>query len=270
MYKSFSMELAGRTLTVDVGRVAAQANGAAFMHYGDTVVLSTATASEEPREGIDFFPLSVEYEEKLYSVGKIPGGFNRREGKASENAILTSRVIDRPMRPLFPKDYRNDVTLNNMVMSVDPECSPELTAMLGSAIAVAISDIPFDGPTASTQVGMIDGEFIFNPTSEQKKVSDLALTVASTKEKVIMIEAGANEIPEAKMIEAIFAAHQVNQTIIAFIEKIVAECGKPKHSYESCDVPADLWEDMTSVISSDEMETAVFTDEKQKKRSQYS
>ena len=265
MYKSFSMELAGRTLTVDVGRDAAQANGAAFMHYGDTVVLSTATASEEPREGIDFFPLSVEYEEKLYSVGKIPGGFNRREGKASENAILTSRVIDRPMRPLFPKDYRNDVTLNNMVMSVDPECSPELTAMLGSAIAVAISDIPFDGPTASTQVGMIDGEFIFNPTSEQKKISDLALTVASTKEKVIMIEAGANEIPEAKMIEAIFAAHQVNQTIIAFIEKIVAECGKPKHSYESCDVPADLWEDMTSVISSDEMETAVFTDEKQKR-----
>ena len=265
MYKSFSMELAGRTLTVDVGRVAAQANGAAFMHYGDTVVLSTATASEEPREGIDFFPLRVEYEEKLYSVGKIPGGFNRREGKASENAILTSRVIDRPMRPLFPKDYRNDVTLNNMVMSVDPECSPELTAMLGSAIAVAISDIPFDGPTASTQVGIIDGEFIFNPTSEQKKISDLALTVASTKEKVIMIEAGANEIQEAKMIEAIFAAHQVNQTIIAFIEKIVAECGKPKHSYESCDVPADLWEDMTSVISSDEMETAVFTDEKQKR-----
>lgn len=265
MYKSFSMELAGRTLTVDVGRVAAQANGAAFMHYGDTVVLSTATASEEPREGIDFFPLSVEYEEKLYSVGKIPGGFNRREGKASENAILTSRVIDRPMRPLFPKDYRNDVTLNNMVMSVDPDCSPELTAMLGSAIAVAISDIPFDGPTASTQVGMINGEFIFNPTSEQKQVSDLALTVASTKEKVIMIEAGANEIPESKMIEAIFAAHQVNQTIIAFIEKIVAECGKPKHAYESCDVPADLWEDMTSVISSDEMETAVFTDEKQKR-----
>ncbi|MCI6676181.1 MAG: polyribonucleotide nucleotidyltransferase [Clostridiales bacterium] len=265
MYKSFSMELAGRTLTVDIGRVAAQANGAAFMHYGDTVVLSTATASEEPREGIDFFPLSVEYEEKLYSVGKIPGGFNRREGKASENAILTSRVIDRPMRPLFPKDYRNDVTLNNMVMSVDPDCSPELTAMLGSAIAVAVSDIPFDGPTASTQVGMIDGQFIFNPTSAQKKESDLALTVASTKEKVIMIEAGANEIPEAKMIEAIFAAHEVNQTIIAFIEQIVAECGKPKHAYESCDVPADLWDDMTSVISSDAMETAVFTDEKQKR-----
>ncbi len=265
MYKCFSMELAGRTLRVDIGRVAAQANGAAFMHYGDTVVLSTATASEEPREGIDFFPLSVEYEEKLYSVGKIPGGFNRREGKASENAILTSRVIDRPMRPLFPKDYRNDVTLNNMVMSVDPDCSPELTAMLGSAIAVAVSDIPFDGPTASTQVGMIDGEFVFNPTSAQKKVSDLALTVASTKQKVIMIEAGANEIPEAKMIEAIFAAHEINQTVIEFIEQIVAECGKPKHDYESCDVPADLWDDMTSAISSDDMETAVFTDEKQKR-----
>ena len=225
MYKSFSMELAGRTLTVDVGRVAAQANGAAFMHYGDTTVLSTATASEKPREGIDFFPLSVEYEEKMYAVGKIPGGFNKREGKASENAILTSRVIDRPMRPLFPKDYRNDVTLNNMVMSVDPDCSPELTAMLGSAIATAISDIPFDGPTATTQVGLIDGEFVFNPTSAQRQVSDMALTVASTREKVIMIEAGANEVPEDKMIEAIFAAHEVNQQVIAFIDKIVAECG---------------------------------------------
>ena len=263
MYKSFSMELAGRTLTVDVGRVAAQANGAAFMHYGDTVVLSTATASDKPRDGIDFFPLSVEFEEKLYSVGKIPGGFNKREGKASENAILTARVIDRPMRPLFPKDYRNDVTLNNLVMSVDPDCSPELTAMLGSAIAVSISDIPFDGPTASTQVGMIDGELIFNPTAAQKKVSDLALTVASTRDKVIMIEAGANEVPEAKMIEAIFAAHAVNQDIIKFIDTIVAECGKPKHSYESCEVPAELWDDMTSAISGEEMEGAVFTDVKQ-------
>ena len=211
-YKSFSMELAGRTLTVDVGRVAKQANGAAFMHYGDTVVLSTATASDKPREGIDFFPLSVEYEEKMYSVGKIPGGFNRREGKASENAILTSRVIDRPMRPLFPKDYRNDVTLNNMVMSVDPECSPELTAMLGSAIATAISDIPFDGPCATTQVGLIDGEFVINPNAAQNLVSDLKLTVASTAQKVIMIEAGANEVPEDKMIEAIYKAHEVNQT----------------------------------------------------------
>ena len=263
MYKSYSMELCGRTLTVDVGRVAAQANGAAFMHYGDTVVLSTATASEEPRDGIDFFPLSVEYEEKMYAVGKIPGGFNKREGKASEHAILTSRVIDRPMRPLFPKDYRNDVTLNNMVMSVDPDCSPEITAMLGSAIATCISDIPFDGPTASTRVGMVDGALVFNPTSAQRAVSDLELTVASTRDKVIMIEAGANEIPEAKMIEAIFAAHEINQKIIAFIDTIVADCGKPKHSYQSYDVDAELWEDMTSFIPGPEMEEAVFTDEKQ-------
>ena len=265
MYKSFSMELAGRTLTVDVGRVAAQANGAAFMHYGDTTVLSTATASDKPREGIDFFPLSVEYEEKLYAVGKIPGGFNKREGKASENAILTSRVIDRPMRPLFPKDYRNDVTLNNLVMSVDPDCSPELTAMLGSAIATAISDIPFDGPTSSTQVGMIDGEFVFNPTSAQKAASELQLTVASTRDKVIMIEAGANEIPEEKMIEAIFAAHEVNQTVIQFIDQIVAECGKKKHEYTSCAVPEDLMEEIKKVVTPAEMEVAVFTDEKQKR-----
>ena len=263
MYKSFSMELAGRTLTVDVGRVAAQANGAAFMHYGDTTVLSTATASEKPREGIDFFPLSVEYEEKMYAVGKIPGGFNKREGKASENAILTSRVIDRPMRPLFPKDYRNDVTLNNMVMSVDPDCSPELTAMLGSAIATAISDIPFDGPTATTQVGLIDGEFVFNPTSAQRQVSDMALTVASTREKVIMIEAGANEVPEDKMIEAIFAAHEVNQQVIAFIDKIVAECGIEKHSYESCAVPEELFAAIKEIVTPEQMEEAVFTDDKQ-------
>ena len=263
MYKSFSMELAGRTLTVDVGRVAAQANGAAFMHYGDTVVLSTATASDKPRDGIDFFPLSVEYEEKLYSVGKIPGGFNKREGKASENAVLTSRVIDRPMRPLFPKDYRNDVTLNNLVMSVDPDCSPELTAMLGSAIATAISDIPFDGPTSSKQVGMVDGEFVFNPTAEQKAKSDLQLTVASTREKVIMIEAGANELPEDKMIEAIFAAHEVNIQVIEFIDKIVAECGKPKHDYVKCSVPEELFEEIKKVVTPEDMEVAVFTDDKQ-------
>ena len=263
MYKSFSMELAGRTLTVDVGRVAAQANGAAFMHYGDTVVLSTATASAKPREGIDFFPLSVEYEEKMYSVGKIPGGFNKREGKASENAILTSRVIDRPMRPLFPKDYRNDVTLDNLVMSVDPDCSPELTAMLGSAIATCISDIPFDGPCAMTQVGMIDGHFIINPTSDPKKVSDMALTVASTREKVIMIEAGANEVPEQTMIDAIFKAHEVNQEIIKFIDQIVAECGKEKHTYESCAVPEELFAAIRELVSPEEMEEAVFTDDKQ-------
>ena len=263
MYKSFTMELAGRTLTVDVGRVAAQANGAALMHYGDTVVLSTATASEKPREGIDFFPLSVEYEEKLYSVGKIPGGFIKREGKASENAVLTSRVIDRPMRPLFPKDYRNDVTLDNLVLCVDQDCSPELTAMLGSAIATAISDIPFDGPTASTQVGMVNGELVFNPTSAQREISDLALTVASTREKVIMIEAGANEIPEDKMIEAIFAAHEVNQKVIEFIDTIVAECGKPKHDYVHIDTPEDMYDDMVAFITPEKMEEAVFTDEKQ-------
>ena len=263
MYKSYTMELAGRTLRVDVGRVAAQANGAAFMHYGDTVVLSTATASDKPRDGIDFFPLSVEYEEKLYSVGKIPGGFNKREGKASENAILTSRVIDRPMRPLFPKDYRNDVTLNNMVMSVDPDCRPELVAMLGAAIATSISDIPFAGPCAMTQVGMIDGEFIINPTQEQWKKGDLNLTVASTREKVIMIEAGANEIPEAKMIEAIYKAHEVNQTIIKFIDEIVAEVGKEKHAYTSCAVPEELFAAIKEIIPQEEMEKAVFTDDKQ-------
>ena len=263
MYKSFSMELAGRTLTVDIGRVAKQANGAAFMHYGDTTVLSTATASKEPREGIDFFPLSVEYEEKLYSVGKIPGGFNRREGKASENAVLTSRVIDRPMRPLFPKDYRNDVTLSNMVMSVDPECRPELVAMLGAAISASVSDIPFDGPCAMTQVGMIDGEMIVNPSQEQWKVGDLNLTVAYTKEKVIMIEAGANEIPEAQMIEAIYKAHAVNQTIIEFIDKIVAEVGKEKHSYVSCAIPEELFDAIKEIVPPAEMEDAVFTDDKQ-------
>ncbi len=260
MYKSFSMELAGRTLTVDVDRVAKQANGAAFMHYGDTVVLSTATASDKPREGIDFFPLSVEFEEKLYSVGKIPGGFNKREGKASENAVLTARVIDRPMRPLFPKDYRNDVTLNNLVMSVDPQCRPELVAMLGSAIATCISDIPFDGPCATTQIGMIDGQFIVNPTQEQWKNGDLNLTVASTREKVIMIEAGANEIPEDKMIEAIYKAHEINQEIIAFIDKIVEECGKEKHSYESCAIPEELFAAIREIVPPAAMEEAVFTE----------
>ena len=263
MYKTFTMELAGRTLRVDVGRVGAQANGCAFMQYGETTVLSTATASEKPRDGIDFFPLSVEYEEKMYAVGKIPGGFNKREGKASENSVLTSRVIDRPMRPLFPKDYRNDVTLNNLVMAVDPECRPELVAMLGSAIATSISDIPFAGPCATTQVGMIDGELIINPNQEQWKNGDLTLTVASTSEKVIMIEAGANEIPEAKMIEAIYKAHEINQEVIKFINTMVAEVGKPKHTYTSCAVPAELFEEMKKIVTPEEMETAVFTDEKQ-------
>ncbi len=263
MYKTFTMELAGKTLSVDIGRVGKQANGCALMHYGDTTVLSTATASEKPRDGIDFFPLSVEYEEKMYAVGKIPGGFNKREGKASENAVLTSRVIDRPMRPLFPKDYRNDVTLNNMVMSVDPECRPELLAMLGAAIATSISDIPFDGPCATTQVGMIDGELIINPSQEQWKNGDLTLTVASTSEKVIMIEAGANEVPEAKMIEAIYKAHEVNQEIIKFINKMVDECGKEKHTYVSCVLPEELMEEIKKIVPPAEMEEAVFTDEKQ-------
>lgn len=263
MYKTFSMELAGRTLSVDIGRVAAQANGAAFMRYGDTVVLSTATASEKPREGIDFFPLSVEYHEKMYSIGKIPGGFTRREGKPSDNSILTCRVIDRPMRPLFPKDYRNDVTLENLVMDVDQDCAPELVAMLGSALATSISDIPFGGPTAATQVGLVDGELVYNPTSAQREVSDLALTVASTRDKVIMIEAGANEVDEATMIQAIYGAHELNGQIIEFFDKIVAECGKEKHEYEHFDIPEDMWNDMVNFITPEAMEEAVFTDVKQ-------
>ena len=263
MYKTFEMELAGRPLKVDVGRVAKQANGAVLMHYGDTTVLCTATASEKPRDGIDFFPLSVEYNERMYAVGKIPGGFNKREGKASENAILTCRVIDRPMRPLFPKDYRNDVTLENLVLSVDQDCAPELTAMLGAAIATTISDIPFDGPISTTQVGLVDGEFVFNPTAAQRAVSDMALTVASTREKVIMIEAGANEVPEQQMIDAIFAAHELNQKVIAFIDTIVAECGKPKHEYESCAVSEELFAAIKEIVTPEEMEVAVFSDDKQ-------
>jgi polyribonucleotide nucleotidyltransferase len=265
MYKSYAMELAGRTLTVDVDRVCAQSNGAVLMHYGDTTVLSTCTASEKPRDGIDFFPLSVEYEEKMYAVGKFPGGFKKREGRASDHAILTARVIDRPMRPLFPKDYRNDVLLNNTVLSVDQDASPELLAMLGSSLATAISDVPFDGPCATTQVGMIAGEFILNPGNGEKAVSDLLLTVASTKEKVIMIEAGANELPEEKMIEAIYLAHETNQQIIGFFESIIAECGKEKHSYESSAVPEELFKKMKEIVTPEEMEKAVFTDEKQER-----
>ncbi|MDO4265925.1 MAG: polyribonucleotide nucleotidyltransferase [Eubacteriales bacterium] len=264
-YKTYSMELCGRTLSVDIGRVAAQANGAALMHYGDTTVLCTATASKEPRDGIDFFPLSVEYEEKLYAVGKIPGGFNKREGKPSEHAILTSRVIDRPMRPLFPKDYRNDVTLNNLVLSVDPDCAPEVTAMIGASLATAISDIPFDGPCAATNVGLIGGEFIMNPTNDQKLISDLALTVASTRDKVIMIEAGANEVSDEVMIEAIYKAHEVNQQIIAWMNQIVAEVGKEKHGYQSCAIPEELFAAIREEVPQEEMETAVFCDDKQQR-----
>ncbi|MBF1272314.1 polyribonucleotide nucleotidyltransferase [Oribacterium sinus] len=262
MYKSYSMELAGRTLTVDVDRVCAQSNGAALMHYGDTTVLSTCTASAKPRDGIDFFPLSVEYEEKMYSVGKFPGGFKKREGRASDNAILTARVIDRPMRPLFPKDYRNDVLLNNLVLSVDQDASPELLAMLGSSLSTCLSDVPFDGPCATTQIGMVGGEFVVNPGNGEKAVSDLLLTVASTKEKVIMIEAGANELPEAKMIEAIYLAHDVNQQIIGFFESIIEECGKEKHSYVSSAIPEEVFAKMKEVVKPEEMEKAVFTDDK--------
>ena len=258
-YKSYSMELAGRTLTVDIGRVAKQANGAALMHYGETTVLCTATASDKPREGIDFFPLSVEFEEKMYAVGKIPGGFNKREGKASENSVLTARVIDRPMRPLFPKDYRNDCTLNNLVLSVDPECRPELVAMIGSAIATSISDIPFCGPCATTQLGMVDGEFIVNPGQEVWDNGQLRLTVASTSEKVIMIEAGADEIPEDKMLEAIYLCHGINQTIIEFTNKIVEEAGKPKHEYTSCAIPDEMFTAIKEIVPPEEMETAVFS-----------
>lgn len=262
MYKSYSMELAGRTLTVDVDRVCAQSNGAALMHYGDTTVLSTCTASAKPRDGIDFFPLSVEYEEKMYSVGKFPGGFKKREGRASDNAILTARVIDRPMRPLFPKDYRNDVLLNNLVLSVDQDASPELLAMLGSSLSTCLSDVPFDGPCATTQIGMVGGEFVVNPGNGEKAVSDLLLTVASTKEKVIMIEAGANELPEDKMIEAIYLAHDVNQQIIGFFESIIEECGKEKHDYVSSAIPEELFAKMKEVVKPEEMEKAVFTDDK--------
>lgn len=262
MYKSYSMELAGRTLTVDVDRVCAQSNGTALMHYGDTTVLSTCTASAKPRDGIDFFPLSVEYEEKMYSVGKFPGGFKKREGRASDNAILTARVIDRPMRPLFPKDYRNDVLLNNLVLSVDQDASPELLAMLGSSLSTCLSDVPFDGPCATTQIGMVGGEFVVNPGNGEKAVSDLLLTVASTKEKVIMIEAGANELPEDKMIEAIYLAHDVNQQIIGFFESIIEECGKEKHNYVSSAIPEELFAKMKEVVKPEEMEKAVFTDDK--------
>ena len=262
-YKTYTFDLCGRTLSVDIGRVSAQANGACHMHYGDTTVLSTATASKEPREGVDFFPLSVEYEEKMYAVGKIPGGFNKREGKASEHAILTSRVIDRPMRPLFPKDYRNDVLLDNLVLSVDPDCPPEVLAMLGSSLATSISDIPFDGPCAATMVGLVDGEFVFNPTSSEKSRSDLALTVASTRDKVIMIEAGANEVSDEVMIDAIYKAHEINCRLIAWMDGIVAEVGKTKHEYVSCAVPEELFNAIKEIVPEAEMEEAVFTDDKQ-------
>ncbi len=263
MYKTYSMDLAGRKLSIEIGRVAELANGECIVRYGDTVVLVTATASEKPRAGIDFFPLSIDYEEKLYSVGKIPGSFNRREGRPSEKAILTARVIDRPIRPLFPKDYRNDVCINATVLSVDQDCAPEICAMIGSSIALSISDIPFYGPTGSVSVGMVDGEFVINPTAEQRAVSRLNLTVASTKEKVMMIEAGADEVSDEDMFEAIMFGHRQNVEICKFIDGIVAELGKPKHSYEEHVVDHDFYEAIKALITDPRMEEAVFTDLKQ-------
>jgi len=261
--KTYEMDLAGKPLKVEVGKVAAQANGAVLISYGDTTVLSTATASKEPREGVDFFPLSVEFEEKYYAIGKIPGGFNKREGKASENAVLTDRVIDRPMRPLFPKDLRNDVTLDNLVLSVDPECRPELVAMIGTAMATCISDIPFDGPCAMTQVGMKDGRFIINPSQKDWDTGDLQLTVASTREKVIMIEAGANLISDQTMIDAIYTADDVNKKIIDLIDQMVSEVGKEKFEYQSFALPEHMLEDIEKIVTPDEMEEAVFVNDKQ-------
>ncbi len=263
MRKTYEMDLGGRPLKIEVGKVCAQANGAVMISYGETTVLCTATASDKPREGIDFFPLSVEFEEKFYAVGKIPGGFNKREGKPSENSVLTARVIDRPMRPLFPKDFRNDVTLNNLVMSVDPDCRPEITAMMGTAIATAISDIPFEGPCCMTQMGMKDGQLLINPGQLDWDTGDLRLTVASTEEKVIMIEAGANEIPDDVMIDAIYKAHDVNLSILRLIRQMMEEVGKEKFSYESCAIPDALFEEMKQIVPPEEMEVAVFTDDKQ-------
>ena len=263
MYKNYQMEVGGKLLSIDVDRVGKQAGGCVLMHYGDTTVLCTATESAQPRDGIDFFPLSVEYTEKYYAVGKMPGGFVKREGKPSENAVLTSRVIDRPMRPLFPKDMRNDVTLECVVMSVDPECRPELVAMIGASVATTISDIPFDGPCATTQIGLVDGRMIVNPSQEEWDNGDLQLTVASTAEKVIMIEAGANEIPEADMIRYIYEADAINKQIIAFINGIAAEAGKEKRPYVSCAIPEELFAKMKEIVPAEEMEEAVFSDDKQ-------
>ena len=263
MYKTYSMDLSGRELSVEIGRVAELANGAAIIRYGDTVVLVAVTASEKPRQGIDFFPLSIDYEEKLYSVGKIPGGFIKREGRPTEKAILTSRLIDRPIRPLFPKDYRNDVSVVATVLSVDQDCSPEIAAMIGSSIALSVSDIPFMGPTGAVSVGMIDGEFIINPTAEQREKSKLALTVASTKHKVMMIEAGADEVTDDEMFNAIMFGHEQNVKIVEFIDSIVSEIGREKHSYEEHTVPKDVYQSVKDVITDSRMEEAVFTDMKQ-------
>ncbi|AVM69931.1 polyribonucleotide nucleotidyltransferase [Lachnospiraceae bacterium oral taxon 500] len=258
----YSKEIAGRVFSVETGKVAEQASAAVIARYGDTVVLSVVTASEEPRPGIDFFPLSVDYEEKLYSVGKIPGGFIKREGRPSENAILTSRLIDRPIRPLFPKDYRNDCTVVNTVLSVDQDCPPEFAAMLGSSIALSISEVPFLGPISSIIVGRVNGELVYNPTAAQREVTEMTLVVSSTAEKVIMIDMDGKEIPEEDVLQAIFAAHEVNKEIIAFIKEIQAVEGKPKAAYIEVGIPAEMNEAMYQIVDKDRMEDAVYTESK--------
>ena len=256
MFKSFETELAGRKLVIETGKMAGLANGSALIRYGETTVIVNVTASKKPREGIDFFPLSVDYEERLYAVGRIPGSFQKREGKPSDKAILVARAIDRPIRPLFPKDLRNDVCVNAMVLSVDPDCSPEVAAQIGTSVAISISDIPFNGPTAAVSVGYVDGEIVINPTLAQREKNRLNLTVAGTYEKVSMIEAGADEIPEDIMLEAIMAGHREIQKITEFIKGIVAEIGKPKFTYESFDVAPELY-DAIAEFAKDKMYDAV-------------
>ena len=263
MFRTYSMELAGRTLTAEIGRVAEQANGAVLLRYGDTTVLVTATASEKPRDGIDFFPLSIDYEERLYSVGKIPGGFIKREGRPSEKAILTARCIDRPLRPLFPKDYRNDVAIVATVMSVDQDCSPEVVAMIGASLALNISDIPFTDPVSSVSIGYVDGELVVNPTAEQREKTRLTLTVSSKEDKVMMIEAGADEIPDALMMEAIHLAFDTNLEVVKFIQEITAKEGKEKAPYTEHVIPEDAYKLVTEYITDARMEEAVFAELKQ-------
>ena len=263
MFRTYSMELAGRTLTAEIGRVAEQANGAVLLRYGETTVLVTATASEKPRDGIDFFPLSIDYEERLYSVGKIPGGFIKREGRPSEKAILTARCIDRPLRPLFPKDYRNDVAIVATVMSVDQDCSPEVVAMIGASLALNISDIPFTDPVSSVSIGYVDGELVVNPTAEQREKTRLTLTVSSKEDKVMMIEAGADEIPDALMMEAIHLAFDTNLEVVKFIQEITAKEGKEKAPYTEHVIPEDASKMVTAYITDARMEEAVFAELKQ-------
>ena len=260
-YRVFEYEYAGRPLKVETGKVAGLANGSCMIHYGDTVILCCATASAKPRDGIDFLPLSVDYDEKLYAVGRIPGSYQRREGKPSDKAILTSRVIDRPIRPLFPKDLRNDVALTLEVMAVDPDCSPEITAMIGASIALSISDIPWNGPIGGAFVGLVDGELVINPTAEQRLKSDLQLTVASSEKKVVMVEAGANEVDDEKMFEAIMLAHAEIGKLLKFINSIVDEIGKPKFEYPSGELDHDMFDKIYAAVEKD-VEFALDTDDK--------